>query len=80
MDVVLGDFMSSIGYRVKSLDNLFGDIKGKELCDLVIVAKCNSLPFFYQNVNLDILGCVNFLFLYLLSLKAHSRGKTRAEV
>ena len=31
MDVVLGDFMSSIGYRVKSLDNLFGDIKGKEL-------------------------------------------------
>ena len=48
MDVVLGDFMSSIGYRVKSLDNLFGDIKGKELCDLVIVTKCNSLPFFYQ--------------------------------
>ena len=72
MDVVLGDFMSSIGYRVKSQNNLFGDIKGKELCDLVIVAKCNSLPFFYQNVNLDILGCVDFLFLYLHRKDVHT--------
>ena len=44
---------------------------------------CDKMQFFallLSNVNLDILGRVDFLFLYLLSLKAHSRGKTRAEV
>ena len=48
---------------------------------LVIGALCGSIcSLLLSNVNLDILGRVDFLFLYLLSLKAHSRGKTRAEV